>query len=95
MDINIGISEKDRAPGTYKAFGRLTSIPEDEDIPAAKEMIRNLVRGHEQVATTARRLFPIAENASDQPTADLLTQRLETHEKAAWMLRSLLDEASA
>ena len=83
------------APGTYFALGSLTSIKEDEGIPPAKEMIRNLVKGHEQVATTARKLFPIAEKASDQPTADLLTQRLETHEKTAWMLRSLLEEARA
>jgi starvation-inducible DNA-binding protein len=83
------------APGTYKALGALTGIKEDEGIPPAKEMIRNLVKGHEQVATTARRLFPIAEKASDQPTADLLTQRLEIHEKTAWMLRSLLEEGHA
>jgi starvation-inducible DNA-binding protein len=83
------------APGTYTALGSLTSIKEDEGIPPTKEMIRNLLKGHEQVATTARKLFPIAEKASDQPTADLLTQRLETHEKTAWMLRSLLEEAHA
>lgn len=83
------------APGTYKALGALSSITEDEDVPPARDMIRNLVKGHEQVATTARKLFPIAESASDQPTADLLTQRLETHEKTAWMLRSLLEEAHA
>lgn len=81
------------APGTYKALGALSSIPEDEGIPAAKDMIKNLVRGHEQVAMTARKLFPIADQANDQPTADLLTQRLEIHEKTAWMLRSLLEEA--
>lgn len=80
------------APGTYKALGKLTSIGEDEGVPPAKDMIRNLVKGHEQVATTARKLFAIADNASDQPTADLLTQRLEIHEKTAWMLRSLLEE---
>lgn len=80
------------APGTYRTLGRLSSIAEDESIPPATEMIRNLVKGHEQVVTTARKLFPIAEQASDQPTADLLTQRLEIHEKTAWMLRSLLEE---
>ena len=80
------------APGTYRALGRLSSISEDESIPPATEMIRNLVKGHEQVVMTSRRLFPIVEQASDQPTADLLTQRLETHEKTAWMLRSLLEE---
>jgi len=58
-------------------------------------MIRNLVKGHEQVAKTARKLIPVAEKADDQPTADLLTRRLETHEKTAWMLRSLLDDSSA
>lgn len=80
-------------PGTYKALGALSSIAEDEGVPPAREMIRNLVKGHEQVATTARKLYPIAESASDQPTADLLTQRLEIHEKTAWMLRSLLEDA--
>ena len=56
------------------------------------EMVRILVAGHEAVARTARSVFPIAEKASDQPTADLLTQRLDIHEKTAWMLRSLLEE---
>ena len=83
------------APGTYKARGALSSIAEDESIPAAKDMIKNLVKGHEQVATTARKLFPIADAANDQPTADLVTQRLEVHEKTAWMLRSLLEEGHA
>lgn len=83
------------APGTYKALTALSSITEDESIPPATEMIRSLVKGHEQVATTARKLFSIAEKASDQPTADLLTQRLEIHEKTAWMLRSLLEEPNA
>lgn len=81
------------APGTYKSLSALSSIPEDEAIPAAQLMIRNLVKGHEQAATTARELFPIAAQANDQPTADLVTQRLEIHEKTAWMLRSLLEEA--
>jgi starvation-inducible DNA-binding protein len=80
------------APGTYTALGKLTSIAEDDGVPPAKDMIRNLVKGHEQVATTARKLFATADNASDQPTADLLTQRLEIHEKTAWMLRSLLED---
>lgn len=80
------------APGTYKALGNLTSIAEDEGVPPAKDMIRNLVKGHERVATTARKLFTAADKASDQPTADLLTQRLEIHEKTAWMLRSLLED---
>lgn len=83
------------APGTYKTLSALSSIPEEDAVPPATEMIKNLVRGHEQVATTARQLFPIADKAGDQPTADLLTQRMETHEKTAWMLRSLLEEAHA
>lgn len=81
------------APGTFKALGQLTSIGEDKSIPKAQDMIKNLVKGHEQVAATARKLFTIADEANDQPTADLLTQRLEIHEKTAWMLRSLLEEA--
>ena len=80
------------APGSYSAFGRLSSIPEDETPPAAKEMIANLVRGNESVARTARAVFPIAEDANDQPTCDLLTQRMQVHEKSAWMLRSLLEK---
>ncbi len=83
------------APGTYKMLSTLSSIPEEDSVPPATDMIRNLVRGHEQVVTIARQLFPVAEKAGDQPTADLLTRRLETHEKTAWMLRSLLEEASA
>lgn len=79
------------APGSYAAYGELTSIPESKDVPSAEEMIRELVAGHEQVARTARAVFPIADSADDQPTADLLTQRLQVHEKTAWMLRSLLD----
>jgi starvation-inducible DNA-binding protein len=79
------------APGTYKAFAKLSSISEEEAVPAATEMIRHLVKGHEQVATTARKLFPVLDEANDQATADLLTQRLEVHEKTAWMLRSLLE----
>lgn len=80
------------APGTYREFGKLTSIAESEGVPAAKDMIRQLVDGQEAVARTARSLFPVVERANDQPTADLLTQRLQVHEKAAWMLRSLLEE---
>lgn len=78
------------APGSYKAFAELTSIPEAEGVPAAEEMIRQLVEGHEAAARTARDLFPVAEQAHDEGTADLLTQRLQAHEKTAWMLRSLL-----
>jgi starvation-inducible DNA-binding protein len=81
------------APGSYAAFGRLSSIADvPADAPKAMEMVRILVNGHEAVARTARSVFPIAEKADDQPTADLLTQRLDIHEKTAWMLRSLLEE---
>jgi len=81
------------APGSYAQFSALASLP---DVPAtppkALEMVRILVEGHEAVARTARELFPLADKAGDQPTADLLTQRLTVHEKTAWMLRSLLEE---
>jgi starvation-inducible DNA-binding protein len=80
------------APGTYAQFGKLSSIKEPVGVPKAEEMIRLLVKGHEAVAKTARGLFPVADKADDQPTADLLTQRLDIHEKTAWMLRSLLEE---
>ena len=79
------------APGSYKAYASLTSIKEEEGVPDAKEMIRQLVLGQEAVTRTARELFPAVEKASDEPTADLLTQRMQIHEKNAWMLRSLLD----
>jgi starvation-inducible DNA-binding protein len=79
------------APGTYSEFGKLTSIKETVGVPKATDMIRKLVEGHEAVARTARSLFPVAEKASDEATADLLTQRIQVHEKTAWMLRSLLD----
>jgi starvation-inducible DNA-binding protein len=78
------------APGTYREFAALSSIPEDDDRPTAEEMIRRLVIGQETVARTARSMFDVVERANDQPTADLLTQRLQVHEKTAWMLRSLL-----
>nr|WP_305791273.1 Dps family protein [Methylobacillus sp. MM3] len=79
------------APGTYSAFGKLTSIKEVDGVPKAHDMIRLLVEGNEAVARTARAIFPIVEKANDQPTADLLTQRMQVHEKTAWMLRSLLE----
>lgn len=78
------------APGSYREFGKLTSIPEDEDAPDAQEMIRRLVAGQETVTRTARSIFPVVDKANDEPTADLLTQRMQLHEKNAWMLRSLL-----
>jgi starvation-inducible DNA-binding protein len=79
------------APGTYKQFAQLSSIKEDDGVPEARDMIRRLVAGHETVARTAREVFKAAEAASDQPTCDLLTQRMQVHEKTAWMLRSLLE----
>ena len=78
------------APGSYREFSALSSVPEDDDHPDATEMIRRLVAAQETVARTARSLYPIVERAHDEPTADLLTQRLQLHEKTAWMLRSLL-----
>jgi starvation-inducible DNA-binding protein len=78
------------APGTGKEFSKLTSIEETDGVPEALDMVRLLVAGHEAVARTARQAFPAAEKASDESTCDLLTQRLQIHEKTAWMLRSLL-----
>ncbi len=78
------------APGSYKAYAALTVIPEEDDQPNAEEMIRRLVAGQEAVVRTAREVFLLADEANDQPTADLLTQRMQIHEKNAWMLRSLL-----
>jgi starvation-inducible DNA-binding protein len=81
------------APGSYAQFGKLASVADaPAEPPKALEMVRTLVIGHETVARTAREIFPVADAANDQPTADLLTQRLNTHEKTAWMLRSLLEE---
>jgi starvation-inducible DNA-binding protein len=79
------------APGTYAKFRELSAIAEDEGVPKAPDMIRQLVDGHETVARTAREVFRMAEGASDQPSCDLLTQRMQVHEKTAWMLRSLLE----
>jgi len=79
------------APGTYADFAKLSTIREPVGVPKAKEMIAYLVAGHEAVAKTARGLFDVVGPANDQPTADLLTQRLDVHEKTAWMLRSLLE----
>lgn len=80
------------APGSYAEFAKLASIKETEGVPKAEEMIRLLVDGQEAVVRTARSVFPIAEKAGDEATADLLTQRIQLHEKTAWMLRSLLDK---
>jgi len=91
-----GIAERIRAlgfpaPGTYRQFGTLSAIKEDDGVPKAEDMIRRLVEAHETVARTARSAFAVAEEANDQPTCDLMTQRLQIHEKTAWMLRSLLE----
>jgi starvation-inducible DNA-binding protein len=80
------------APGTYREFSKLSSIKEIEGVPKALEMVKHLVKAQEATAKTARKLFPLVEKANDQPTTDLLTQRLDVHEKTAWMLRSLLEE---
>jgi starvation-inducible DNA-binding protein len=78
------------APGSYAAFSKLTSIQEEEGAPSAQQMIQKLLEGQETVTRTARSVFPLVEEVNDQPTADLLTQRMQIHEKTAWMLRSLL-----
>lgn len=78
------------APATYAQFAKLASIREVDGVPVALDMVRTLVIGHEAVARTVRAVFPTAERGSDESTVDLLTQRLQVHEKTAWMLRSLL-----
>jgi starvation-inducible DNA-binding protein len=80
------------APGTYGEFTQLSSIQEERGVPSAEDMIRKLVEGQESVVRTARSLFLVLERSHDEPTADLLTQRMQVHEKTAWMLRSLLAE---
>jgi len=82
------------APGSYKQFAELSSIEEETGNPSAEDMIRQLVKGQEAVVRTARSVFPVVDKANDEPTADLLTQRMQIHEKNAWMLRSLLEEAA-
>jgi starvation-inducible DNA-binding protein len=79
------------APATYSEYAKLTSIPEVAGVPKAEEMIKLLVEGQEAVVRTARSVFPVVDGAHDEPTADLLTQRMQLHEKNAWMLRSLLE----
>jgi starvation-inducible DNA-binding protein len=79
------------APGTYAEYVKLSSIEETPGVPKAQEMIKLLVEGQEAVVRTARSLFPLVDEANDEPTADLLTQRMQVHEKTAWMLRSLLE----
>ncbi len=81
------------APGSYAQFSKLATVPDaPAHPPRAMEMVRILVQGHEAVARTARSIFPLADRAGDEPTADLLTQRLTVHEQTAWMLRSLLED---
>ena len=78
------------APGTYAEFSKLTSIQEPKGVPSAEDMIGELVSGQEAVVKTARSVFPLVDKVNDEPSADLLTQRMQVHEKTAWMLRSLL-----
>lgn len=80
------------APGTYQEFAKRASFKQVEGVPKATDMVRYLVTAQEATARTARSLFDVVDKANDQPTADLLTQRLDVHEKTAWMLRSLLEE---
>lgn len=80
------------APGSYAQYAKLSSIKEETGVPTAQEMIKDLTKGNEAVSKTARELFPVVDKSSDEPTADLLTQRMQTHEKTAWMLRSLLEK---
>jgi starvation-inducible DNA-binding protein len=80
------------APGTYREYAKLSSIKETEGVPEAREMIRLLVEGQEAVVRTARGVFPLVDKAHDEPSADLLTQRMQVHEKTAWMLRALLEK---
>ena len=80
------------APGTYKEFVKLSSIKETDGVPSAAQMIQLLVEGQEAVVRTARSVFPLVDKVNDEPTADLLTQRMQVHEKTAWMLRSLLEQ---
>ena len=80
------------APGTYADYARLSSIKERPGVPSAKAMIADLVKGQEAVVRTARSIFPTVEQANDEPSADLLTQRMQVHEKTAWMLRSMLEK---
>ena len=82
----------EHAPATYKEYSKLTSIEEVSGVPKAMEMVKLLVKAQEATSKTARKLFPLVEKAGDQPTADLLTQRQNIHEKTAWMLRSLLQD---
>lgn len=79
------------APGTYAEFGKLSAVREEIGVPKATDMIKGLIEGHETVVRTARSVFPAVEGGNDEVSADLLTQRMQVHEKTAWMLRSLLE----
>jgi|TARA_R100000322_G_scaffold22153_7_gene14820 starvation-inducible DNA-binding protein len=79
------------APGTYAEFSKLSSIQEDNSVPSSEQMVKNLVKGHEQVVKTARNLFSSASEAGDEVTADLMVQRMQASEKTAWMLRSTVE----
>jgi len=81
-----------QAPGSYAAFAKLSSIEDAEGVPKATKMIKELVKGHETVVRTARKTLSVANEAGDDATADLATQRLQVHEKTSWMLRALLEE---
>lgn len=81
------------APGSYQQFSQLSSIEEETGVPTAEEMIAQLTQGQEAVIRTARSIFPVVDAAHDEPSADLLTQRMQIHEKNAWMLRSLLEKS--
>jgi len=82
------------APGSYTQFGELARVKEESGVPSAEGMIAQLVEDQETIVRTAREVFPAVEKAADEPTADLLTQRMQIHEKSAWMLRSMLSESS-
>jgi len=79
------------APGSYQQYAQLSSIKEETGVPEWKDMVKQLVSGHETCVRTARTVFPLVDEAHDEPSADLLTQRMQVHEKTAWMLRSLLE----
>ncbi len=83
------------APGSFAAFSKVSSIKEESSIPTAEEMIQNLVIGHETVVSTARELIAVTEECEDDVTADMLIQRMQVHEKAAWMLRSMISANKA
>lgn len=82
----LGVS----APGTYKAFASLSSIQEVEGVPAAEEMVKLLNQGHEKVVKTSREVLSVAQEAKDESTASLVSDRMRVHEKTAWMLRATL-----